>query len=68
MLNALTDYDLFVVEKLMSRTLTVDVLNSAFGQGYNYLDAYCEETRSCAAQSVIEKLTKTAKRLILFQG
>ena len=67
-LNALTDYDLYVVEQIMSSTITKSVLNSAFGQGSRHLHAYCEEIKTCNAESVLHSLTETAKRIVLFQG
>ena len=66
-LNALTDYDLFVIEQIMSKTLTKSVLASAFGQGSRYLDAYCKEIKTCTSTTVMDSLTKILKRIILFQ-
>ena len=66
--NALTDYDIFVVQQIMTKKITTSVLNSAFGQGSKYLHAYCKQVGTCSADSVLAVLTKVAKRIILFQG
>ena len=67
-LEDLTKYDLFVVEQIMSRTITKNVLMSSFGKGSRYLHAYCYETRTCSGDAVLHSLTDIAKRIILFQG
>ena len=67
-LKNLTKYDLFVVEQIMSSTITKNVLMSSFGKGSKHLHAYCNETRTCSATTVLHSLTDIAKRIVLFQG
>ena len=67
-LENLTKYDLFVVEQIMSSTITKNVLMSSFGKGSRYLHAYCTETGTCSRDAVLDSLTDIAKRIILFQG
>ena len=67
-LNALTDYDIFVLEKIMTRSINKKVLNSAFGRGSKHLYSYCNITKNCDASSVLDSLNLIAKRIILFQG
>ena len=67
-LNALTDYDLFVLEQIMTGSIRKKVLNSAFGRGSSHLYAYCNMTKTCDASSVLDSLAQIAMRIILFQG
>ena len=67
-LNALTDYDLFVLEQIMTRSINKKRLYSAFGSGSKHLDAYCKMTKNCDSSSVLDSLNLIAKRIILFQG